>query len=67
MLLNMNFVRNVPLPAAKRCASPEYAERAEPDALRKSGPESVSTQFGKTTTAPTTITQFVTFVMKVNF
>jgi hypothetical protein len=68
MLLNMNFVRNVPLPAGKTLQLRVDMLNAL-NRMHYGTPDlnPVSTQFGKITTAPGTIMRFVTFVVKLNF
>ncbi|HEV3216898.1 MAG TPA: carboxypeptidase-like regulatory domain-containing protein [Vicinamibacterales bacterium] len=68
MLLNMNFVRNVPLPAGKTLQLRVDMLNAL-NRMHYGTPDlnPVSTQFGKITTAPGTIMRFVTFVLKLNF
>ena len=68
MLLNMNFVRNVALPAGKTLQLRLDMLNAL-NRMHYGNPDlnPVSTQFGKIPTAPGTIMRFVTFVMKLNF
>jgi hypothetical protein len=68
MLLNMNFVRNLPLPAGKTMQLRVDMLNAL-NRMHYGNPDlnPTSTQFGKITTAPGTIMRFVTFVMKLTF
>jgi hypothetical protein len=68
MLLNMNFMRNVQLPARKTLQLRIDMLNAL-NRMHYGNPDlnPTSTQFGKITTAPGTIMRFVTFVMKLTF
>ncbi len=68
MLLNMNFVRNIGLPAQKTLQFRVDMLNAL-NRMHYGNPDlnPTSTQFGKITTAPGTIMRFVTFVTKLNF
>jgi hypothetical protein len=68
MLLNMNFMRNIQLPARKTLQLRVDMLNAL-NRMHYGNPDlnPTSTQFGKITTAPGTIMRFVTFVMKVTF